>query len=36
MELFLESLRGVKEKQPETYQEAIEKIVGRIRNVKSI
>lgn len=33
LELFLESLRSVKEKQPEVYQEAIDKIVGRIRNL---
>ena len=33
LELFLESLRGVKDKQPEVYQEAIDKIVGRIRNL---
>ena len=34
LELFLESLRSVKEKQPEVYQEAIDKIIGRIRNLK--
>jgi hypothetical protein len=33
LELFLESLKNVKEKQPEVYQEAIDKIVGRIRNL---
>ena len=33
LELFLESLRNVKEKQPEVYQEAVDKIVGRIRNL---
>lgn len=33
LELFWESLKNVKEKQPEVYQEAIDKIVGRIRNL---
>lgn len=33
LELFLENLKGVKEKQPEVYREAIDKIVGRIRNL---
>jgi len=33
LELFLEGLRSVKEKQPEVYQEAIDKIVSRIRNL---
>lgn len=33
LELFLESLKSVKEKQPEVYQEAVDKIVGRIRNL---
>jgi len=33
LELFLESLRSVKEKQPEVYQEAVDKIVSRIRNL---
>lgn len=33
LELFLESLKGVKEKQPEVYQETVDKIVGQIRNL---
>ncbi len=33
LELILESLRGVKEKQPEVYQEMINKIVGKVRKL---
>jgi hypothetical protein len=33
LELFLQSLKDVKEKQPEIYQEAIDKIIGRMRNL---
>lgn len=33
LNLYLENLRAVKDKQPEIYQEAIDKIVGRIRNL---
>lgn len=33
LELYLENLRKIKEKQPEVYQETIDKIVGGIRNL---
>jgi len=33
LELFMESLKSVKERQPDIYQEAVDKIVGRIRNL---
>jgi hypothetical protein len=33
LELFLESLKSLKEKQPDIYQEATDKIVGRIKNL---
>ena len=33
LELYLKNLRKIKEKQPEIYQETINKIVGRIRNL---
>jgi len=33
LELFLESLTNLKESQPEIYQEAVDEIVGKIRNL---
>ena len=33
LELFLENLKSVKERQPEIYQEVIDKIVGKIKNL---